>query len=138
MPYYTPTSQENKLSTQNSLGVAPLMETPFSSNTNENEKDNLPDQDIKIDRTPPVNDIMANIDENSIYSRLQHSLDFVVAQAERLYYNCDYQKCNNLTESILKQDPYHSACLPIHISCQVELKQSNSKCDLCSEHQYLY
>ncbi|KAI4459131.1 hypothetical protein MML48_6g00001688 [Holotrichia oblita] len=125
MPYYTPASQENKLSTQNSLGVAPLMDTPFNSNTNENEKDNSPDHDIKIEKTPLVNDIMANIEENSIFSRLQHSLDFVVAQAERLYYNCDYQKCNNLTESILKQDPYHSACLPIHISCQVELKQSN-------------
>lgn len=59
--------------------------------------------------------------------RLRDSLDMHVAEAERLYYNCDYQQCSQLTEAILKQDPYHTSCLPIHISCQVELKQSNSK-----------
>ncbi|KAI4468097.1 hypothetical protein MML48_2g00018172 [Holotrichia oblita] len=35
------------------------------------------DHDIKIEKTPLVNDIMANIEENSIFSRLQHSLDLV-------------------------------------------------------------
>ena len=28
---------------------------------------------------------------------------------------------------VLKKDPYHTECLPIHISCLVELKESNSK-----------
>lgn len=28
---------------------------------------------------------------------------------------------------ILKKDPYHSACLPVHIACLVELKKTNGK-----------
>lgn len=65
--------------------------------------------------------------DSVIVAKLKNSLDLQVAEAERLYYNCDYQRCSLLTEAILKKDPYHDACLPIHISCQVELKQSNSK-----------
>ena len=34
-----------------------------------------------------------------------------------------------LCYSVLKKDPYHSSCLPVHISCLVELKKVNSKCD---------
>lgn len=60
-----------------------------------------------------------------LIQRLNTSLDMLVAQAEHLYYNCDYQRCSTFTEEILKQDPYHSGCLPIHISCQVELKNAN-------------
>ncbi|ENN74493.1 hypothetical protein YQE_08938, partial [Dendroctonus ponderosae] len=39
--------------------------------------------------------------------KFQDSLDLKVSQAEILYYNCDYQNCVALTESILKKDPYH-------------------------------
>lgn len=28
---------------------------------------------------------------------------------------------------VLKKDPYHSTCLPVHIACLVELKKTNSK-----------
>lgn len=65
--------------------------------------------------------------ENITLSKLQDSLELHVSQAEMFYYNCDYQNCINLTEQILKKDPYHDGCLPIHISCLVELKQSISK-----------
>lgn len=34
-----------------------------------------------------------------------------------------------LCYSVLKKDPYHSSCLPVHISCLVELKKVNSKFD---------
>ncbi|XP_034935947.1 cell division cycle protein 16 homolog [Chelonus insularis] len=57
---------------------------------------------------------------------LQNNLDMQVAKAERLYYNCDYQQCFALTEAILKKDPYHSTCLPVHIACLVELKKTNA------------
>lgn len=66
-------------------------------------------------------------EDNLDLARLQNSLDLIVAEAERIYYNCDYQKCAALTEKVLSEDPYHHDCLPIHIACQVELKQSNSK-----------
>lgn len=66
-------------------------------------------------------------DDIAELGNLQNSLDVIVAEAERIYYNCDYHRCAALTEKVLKEDPYHHDCLPIHIACQVELKQSNSK-----------
>jgi len=56
---------------------------------------------------------------------LATNLDLAVAQAERHYYNCNYQQCSQITEDVLKKDPYHSSCLPVHISCLVELKKVN-------------
>ncbi|XP_015514715.2 cell division cycle protein 16 homolog [Neodiprion lecontei] len=61
-----------------------------------------------------------------VTDRLMDNLDMEVSRAERLYYNCDYQQCFSLTERILKKDPYHSTCLPVHIACLVELKKSNA------------
>lgn len=144
-PYYSAESSENKLNTQNTLGVIPLNQTPCDKlsseyesspfprppGTNLIEKDDASNQDSKIAEKASESEAML-VEENPIVLRLQESLDFLVTQAEQLYYNCDYQKCSLLTENILKQDPYHSACLPIHISCQVELKQSNSKCKFIS------
>ncbi|KAK3888761.1 hypothetical protein Pcinc_007234 [Petrolisthes cinctipes] len=57
---------------------------------------------------------------------LASNADFITAQAEKLYYNCNYAQCYRLTQEVLKKDPYHTDCLPIHISCLVELKQSNT------------
>lgn len=76
--------------------------------------------------------------DNSILLKLKNCLDMRVAEAERLYYNCDYQSCSSLTENILKIDPYHDGCLPIHISCQVELKQSNKLFSLAHNLVDLY
>lgn len=64
--------------------------------------------------------------ENFILSKLKKNLDVQVYEAEWLYYNCEYYQCSQLTEAILKEDPYHDGCLPIYISCQVQLRQSNS------------
>lgn len=61
-----------------------------------------------------------------VTDRLRGNLDMQVSEAERLYYNCDYQQCFSLTESILKKDPYHNGCLPVHIACLVELKKTNA------------
>ncbi|XP_054003923.1 cell division cycle protein 16 homolog isoform X3 [Hylaeus anthracinus] len=61
-----------------------------------------------------------------ITDRLLGNLDMEVSKAERLYYNCDYHKCFSLTERILKKDPYHNSCLPVHIACLVELKKTNA------------
>lgn len=53
------------------------------------------------------------------------NLDIQEAEAERHYYACAYKDCFQITESVLKQDPYHPECLPIHIACLVELEKSN-------------
>ncbi|KAK8721511.1 hypothetical protein OTU49_012755 [Cherax quadricarinatus] len=57
---------------------------------------------------------------------LASNADFITAQAEKLYYNCNFAQCYRLTQEVLKKDPYHTGCLPIHVSCLVELKQSNT------------
>ncbi|CAL4061020.1 unnamed protein product, partial [Meganyctiphanes norvegica] len=57
---------------------------------------------------------------------LQTNTDFMTAHAEKLYYNCDFATCYRITQKVLKKDPYHTECLPVHISCLVELKQSNT------------
>lgn len=59
------------------------------------------------------------------HSRLADNLDLAVAKAERLYYSCAYKECFNITEEVLKKDPYHTTCLPVHIGCLVELKKTN-------------
>ncbi|KAJ8669052.1 hypothetical protein QAD02_000311 [Eretmocerus hayati] len=61
----------------------------------------------------------------SMKNSLKDNLDMQVSKAERLYYNCNFHQSFSLTESILKSDPYHSGCLPLHIACLVELKKTN-------------
>ncbi|KAK6622538.1 hypothetical protein RUM44_002350 [Polyplax serrata] len=57
--------------------------------------------------------------------KLEGNLDLMVAEAERHYYNCNYTMCWKITQEVMAKDPYHVACLPIYISCLVELKNSN-------------
>lgn len=75
--------------------------------------------------------------ENAVVTKLKSNIDLQVAEAERLYYNCDYQQCSQFTEALLKEDPYHDICLSVHISCHVELKQSNSKYCFIGIHKVL-
>lgn len=65
--------------------------------------------------------------ESPLVNKVYDSLDLAVARAETFYYKCEYLQCYALTEKILKEDLYHSGCLPIHIACLVELKRTNSK-----------
>ena len=53
--------------------------------------------------------------------------DLQVAKAERHFYNCDYVQCYKITSQIMKEHTFHEDCLPIHISCLVELQKSNGK-----------
>eukprot|EP00096_Caligus_rogercresseyi_P000979 TRINITY_DN11576_c0_g1_i1.p1 TRINITY_DN11576_c0_g1~~TRINITY_DN11576_c0_g1_i1.p1 ORF type:complete len:631 (+),score=175.79 TRINITY_DN11576_c0_g1_i1:39-1895(+) len=66
--------------------------------------------------------------------------DVIVNLAERAYYNCDYTLCYKLTSKVIKRDPFHTDCLPIHITCMVELQKPNDLfhlahklVDLCPE-----
>uniref|UniRef100_A0A8D9ER57 Cell division cycle protein 16 homolog n=1 Tax=Cacopsylla melanoneura TaxID=428564 RepID=A0A8D9ER57_9HEMI len=69
---------------------------------------------------------------------LPDNLDMLVARAERLYYGCSYKKCFNITEQVLSRDPYHTACLPLHIACLVEMNKSNKLFKLAHELVDLY
>jgi len=46
-------------------------------------------------------------------------------RAERHFYNCDYHKCFKGTMNVLREDPFHPQCLPLHISCLIELNKAN-------------
>lgn len=137
------TSQHNLLSifTQNVAQSSP--QTPFCKVTSmsistpnivkNNDKNLQESEGNKSKQLDDVQQMHVDYVENPIGAKLRNNLDLQVAEAERLYYNCDYHQCNQLTEAILKEDPYHDVCLPIHISCQVEMKQSNSKHEFFSE-----
>ncbi|XP_054280788.1 cell division cycle protein 16 homolog [Macrosteles quadrilineatus] len=91
-------------------------------------KDQCGDNDL----LPTVYEVLLNkyqrlpeLPQSLPHPRLSDNLDLEVARAERLYYSCAYRQCFLLTEDILKKDPYHTTCLPIHISCLVELKKIN-------------
>ncbi|CAG2060728.1 unnamed protein product, partial [Timema podura] len=58
-------------------------------------------------------------------SQLSSNLDLAVSQAERAYYNCNYQLCGDITDAVLKKDPYHYECLPVHIGCLGELRKES-------------
>ena len=51
--------------------------------------------------------------------------ELLLHQSERYFYNCDYQACFQITSSLMKNDPYNGACLPIHVSCLIELEKPN-------------
>ncbi|KAG8201646.1 hypothetical protein JTE90_012713 [Oedothorax gibbosus] len=59
-------------------------------------------------------------------SALAGNLDVGTALAERCYYNCDYEQCYSITTIILNKDPFHLNCLPIHITCLMELEKPNA------------
>jgi anaphase-promoting complex subunit 6 len=61
----------------------------------------------------------------SPYESLSNSLDVIVCMAEKQFSKCDFQMCYKMTSQVLQKDPLHGACLPLHISCMVELKKSN-------------
>ena len=63
----------------------------------------------------------------TLVSTLNLNTDLIIAKAERHFYNCDYTQCHRLTTSVMKNNSFHADCLPIHISCLVELHKPNGK-----------
>jgi len=52
--------------------------------------------------------------------------DVRVSQAERLYYNCDHLGAYQITSSIMREDPLHTKCIPVHLALLVDMKEANS------------
>lgn len=148
--YHTPLPETNQLSFRESLTASnsnlniissklvqssphtPLsLSTPMSISTPNVTKNNDRNLQRAEGRKSKQQDESQNMQieqiENPVVTKLKSNIDLQVAEAERLYYNCDYHQCSQLTEALLKEDPYHDICLSIHISCHVELKQSNSE-----------
>lgn len=65
------------------------------------------------------------INFQSCIDRLDSCVDLVVSKAEKFFYNCDYKKCMQIIDEILKRDPYHKRSLTVQIGCLMELKDFN-------------
>ena len=65
------------------------------------------------------------IPDGPLQDHLSCNADVVVQQAESAFYNCDFGGSLRLTSGVLKEDPYHTECLPVHVSCLVQTNNSN-------------
>ena len=70
--------------------------------------------------------------------RLRENADVRVGEAERLYYSCEYQAAVELSTEILRTDPTHPACLPVHIALLVELDRATELFRLAHQLVDLY
>ena len=68
---------------------------------------------------------LASADTEKWSEMLSDNSDVRVSELERLYYNCDYHAALRLSTAILKADPHHPACLPIHVALLVELEKTS-------------
>ena len=62
------------------------------------------------------------IDLPSELVKYEKNSDLRVAIAERYYYNCDNVSAYEITCDIMREDPLHHKCVPLHISLLVEMK----------------
>jgi len=58
-------------------------------------------------------------------SRFEKNNDIRVSMAERLYYNCDHVTAFEITSDIMRDDPLHHKCVPLHIALLVDMKETN-------------
>ncbi len=49
-----------------------------------------------------------------------------MSEAERLYYQCEFRKCHEITSKVLDGDPYHHSTLPLHLACMYELRDTHA------------
>jgi len=78
------------------------------------------------------------IPDGPLRDHLSCNTDVVVASAEASFYNCDFGGCLRLTSGVLKEDPYHTECLPVHVSCLVQTNNSNELFHLAQKLVELY
>ncbi|XP_059489771.1 cell division cycle protein 16 homolog isoform X2 [Neocloeon triangulifer] len=98
----------------------------------------VPDSDPKIEVDHSKTADVRYLESSDPRFQLSKSLDCRAWQAERLYYNCDYHQCLDVTNNILKTDPYHPGCLPVHIGCLVQFNKANDLFQLAHRLVKLY
>ncbi|TPX59347.1 hypothetical protein PhCBS80983_g02521 [Powellomyces hirtus] len=57
--------------------------------------------------------------------KLKGNQDILQRRAERLFEQCKYSQCFDITSAIVKRDPFNSKVVPIHASCLSELGLKN-------------
>lgn len=63
---------------------------------------------------------------------LSENLDMVTSLAIKHFNSCDFKACYQLTSLVMAKDQFHDGCLPVHVSCLVELKKKNELYHLAS------
>ncbi|XP_052869462.1 cell division cycle protein 16 homolog [Anopheles cruzii] len=105
-------------STGASGGSTTLGETGLTNNSTRKETP------FRINR-PPTSASSYTIPFSQCMDKLETSIDLVIAQAERLFYDCEYKLCIKMLDAILKRDPYHKRSLTVQIGCLMELRDFN-------------
>lgn len=70
-----------------------------------------------------LNEALENIE---IGFGIKENPDINYSKAEKLYYQCRFTECFDLTCSILESDPFHFNTLVIHLACLYELRMKSS------------
>ncbi|XP_023346984.1 cell division cycle protein 16 homolog isoform X1 [Eurytemora carolleeae] len=55
----------------------------------------------------------------------ENNSDVRVSMAERLYYNCEHIAAYNITSQVLRDEPLHTKCIPLHVALLVDMKKTN-------------
>lgn len=61
------------------------------------------------------------------FQAVASNLELEVQRAETEFYNCNYVNCLDMTTRVMKEDPYHVDCLPLHVSALVECSKANGE-----------
>ncbi|XP_065337616.1 cell division cycle protein 16 homolog [Cloeon dipterum] len=130
---------ESQMSSQCSAEEANMLRLLYRGQLKKYDKprkvpDASPDQSIDHNSTADVR----YLESNDSRFQLSKSLDCKAWHSERLYYNCDYHRCLEVTNEILKLDPYHLGCLPVHIGCLVQFNKANDLFQLAHRLVKLY
>lgn len=72
-------------------------------------------------------DALATASETlSTHYKLGSNADMLLSKAELLFVQCRFRDALLLTESILEEDKYNFAALPVHLACLFELNERNA------------
>ncbi|XP_021951972.1 cell division cycle protein 16 homolog [Folsomia candida] len=58
-----------------------------------------------------------------IFPSLKKNLDILTGEAERHFYNCDFQTSFKMSSQVITEDPFHMGCLPVYVACLVEMSK---------------
>ncbi|KAF1969790.1 TPR-like protein [Bimuria novae-zelandiae CBS 107.79] len=72
------------------------------------------------------NEFEEAVEQLTTHYKLADNADIVLARAEQRYTNCRFREALELTSSVLKEDKYNFAVLPVHLASLYELGQRNA------------
>ncbi|KAJ4293404.1 anaphase-promoting complex subunit Cut9 [Kalmusia sp. IMI 367209] len=65
------------------------------------------------------------VEQLTTHYKLANNPDIILAKADQMYTNCRFREALELTSSVLKDDKYNFAILPVHLASLYELGERN-------------